>query len=175
MPQPDIEVVFEGKFIRTCLRGRWEYVERTTPGGAVIILALTPEGKVLFTEQFRIPVKQSVIEFPAGLVGDEPDAENEHFCDAARRELEEETGWRPGRVEPVISGPTSAGLTAEWVHLVRASDLQRVGEGGGTEDEDIVVHEVPLADAEAWLSEKRAQGVAVDAKVYSGLWFLRDG
>lgn len=65
------KVVAEGRFLRFLIKQGWEYVERPNCTGIVIIVAVTDEGKLLFTEQFRLPVGRPVIEFPAGLVGDE--------------------------------------------------------------------------------------------------------
>ena len=60
---------------------------------------------------------------------------------------------------------SSPGLTSERFTLVRATGLTRVGDGGGTELEDIAVHRVPLADVRAFIAAKRAEGVAIDAKL----------
>ena len=51
-------------------------------------------------------------------------------------------------------------------------DLERVGPGGGDESEDITVHEVPRADAPAWLVAKQREGYEVDLKLWAGLWML---
>jgi hypothetical protein len=60
------ETVFEGKWLRMIKRGRWEYAERTNKDGmAVIIVAVTPESKLVFVEQFRVPVDCRTIEMPA--------------------------------------------------------------------------------------------------------------
>jgi ADP-ribose pyrophosphatase len=54
-----------------------------------------------------------------------------------------------------------------------AENAQRVGEGGGDETEDIVVHLVPLDKADAWLERQRQSGLHVDPKVYAGLYFAK--
>jgi len=166
-------VVYEGRFIVTLRRDRWEYVSRKGVSGVVILVATTPADELLFVEQYRTPVDARVIELPAGLAGDVAGSEDEALETAAARELEEETGWRAGTIERLVAGPVSAGLTTEVVTLFRATDLVRVGDGGGDEHEDIVVHTVPRADAEAWLRAKAAAGVMVDPKVYAALWFTR--
>ena len=90
-------VVYEGKYQRMLVRGTWEYSERTHAGGlAAIIVAVTPDDKVVFVEQFRVPLGASTIEMPAGLVGD--DHSHDTLESAAHRELIEETGWEPARV-----------------------------------------------------------------------------
>lgn len=165
------EVLYEGKWLRMCRRGRWEYAERTHGEGmAVIIVAATPDDRVLFVEQPRIPIGARTIEMPAGLVGDEGGEDTLEA--AARRELEEETGWRPARVEVLLVGPTSAGMSSERIAFVRATGLQRVGPGGGTDSEDIIVHEIPRDRAPAWLVAKQREGFEVDLKLWAGLWML---
>ena len=165
------ELLYEGRWLRMCRRGRWEYAERTHGEGmAVIIVAATPDDRVLFVEQPRVPLGARTIEMPAGLVGDQPGEDT--LEDAARRELEEETGWRPGRVEVLLVGPTSSGMSNERIAFVRALDLERVGPGGGDDSERITVHEVPRAEAPAWLVRKRDEGYEVDLKLWAGLWML---
>ena len=164
------EVVWEGKWLRMVRRGRWEYVERTNAQGmAVIIVATTPDDRMLFVEQTRVPLQCKTIEMPAGLVGD-IDSE-ESLEPAAQRELLEETGWRAGRMEYLMTGPSSAGMSTEQVAFVRARDLVREHAGGGDETEDILVHEVPAQDAARWLARKMSEGYSIDAKVWAGLYF----
>jgi len=165
-------VVYEGRFIRCLIKGRWEYVQRTNCTGVAIILAMTKDRKVLFTEQFRIPVGRPVIEFPAGLVNDLVSEADETLEQAAARELLEETGYRAERVTPLTAGPVSAGLTSEIVTIVRAEGLRKESTGGGDGAEKITVHEVPLDRVESWLTEMKAQGKLVDPKIYAGLFFL---
>ena len=164
------ETMWEGKYLRLVKRGRWEYAERTNAGSAVIVIAVTPEQKLLFVEQFRIPLGAPTIEMPAGLVGDLD--EDDTIEEAARRELLEETGWEAGEVTRLMVGPTSSGLSNELVAFVRATGLRRLHAGGGDETEDITVHEVPVADAPRWLAAKMAAGYAMDAKLWAGLWLL---
>ena len=167
-----VETLYEGRWLSLRKRGRWEYAERNNPAGAVIILALTPENKVLFVEQYRVAIQQSTIEMPAGLVGDLADQPEESALIAAQRELEEETGYRCQRVEFVHRGPSSSGMSTEMITFVRALGLQRVGPGGGDESENIVVHEIPLGEAGAWLFEREAAGYSIDPKLFAGLWFI---
>ena len=163
-------VLCDGRFLRLIDDGGWEYAQRKNISGIVGMLAYTDDGKVIFVEQHRPPVGGRVIEIPAGLVGD-VDA-GEDMLDAARRELIEETGYEPGFMEPVVAEATiSAGTTAETMTLYRCTQLRRVGDGGGDDAEDIKVHEVPLAEAASWLSERSRQGLQIDIKVYLALYF----
>jgi ADP-ribose pyrophosphatase len=168
---PPAETLYEGDWLRLVRRGHWEYAERTHGNGmAVIIVALTPDDRVLFVEQPRIPLGARSIEMPAGLVGDQSGEDTLEA--AARRELVEETGWEPARVDVLMVGPTSSGMSNERIAFVRASGLVRVGAGGGDDSEQITVHEVPRADAPAWLVARMAEGYELDPKLWAGLWML---
>jgi len=165
------KIVYDGRYLRMVVRGRWEYVERTHAGGlAAVIVAVTPDDRILFVEQFRVPLQKRAIEMPAGLVGD-VDA-GESIEDSAIRELEEETGWRASHAEVLLTGPTSAGLSSERIAFVRATGLEKTGDGGGDASEDIVVHAVPRGEAPAWLVAKMAEGYELDAKLWAGLWLV---
>lgn len=163
-------VLGEGRFLRLVEDGHWEYAERKRANGVVGIAAVTAEGKLLLVEQYRATLRGSVIELPAGLVGDED--QNEHdFAAAAARELLEETGYEAREMERLIAGPSSSGLTNEVVTFFMAHGLTRKGDGGGVGGENITVHEVPLGDAAAWLGEKMRMGVHIDPRIYIGLFF----
>jgi ADP-ribose pyrophosphatase len=167
----DPRIMYEGNYLRMVVRGHWEYVERTHADGmAVIIIAVTPGDDVLFVEQYRVPLQARTIEMPAGLVGD--DHASDTLEDAARRELIEETGWQAGRVQVLLTGPTSSGMSSERIAFVRATQLTRVGTGGGVAGENITVHAVPRAQAPAWLVGKSREGFEVDLKLWAGLWMI---
>jgi ADP-ribose pyrophosphatase len=164
-------VLAEGRFLRLVRRGNWEYADRTNAHGAVVILAVTDDGNLVLTEQFRIPLDRPTIEMPAGLAGDTPGDEAGNLKQAARRELLEETGYAAREMTCLISGPTSGGLSTEIITLFRATGLTKVAGGGGIDQEAIQVHEIPLASAHAWLASRMAAGVLVDPKVFAGLYF----
>jgi len=164
-----------GRWLRLMRRGRWEYAERTNPGGGVIIIAVTPEDRLLFVEQWREAVRSRTIEMPAGLVGDIAGDTEESAVTAADREILEETGYRAGRIDFLMAGPSSAGMTNEVMSFVRASDLVREHAGGGDHTEEIVVHEIPRAEAARWLVTKMHEGYSIDPKLFAGLYFLDHG
>jgi len=155
-------IVWQGRFLTTKTKGTWEYVSRARGIKAAVILAVD-EGHVLLVEQFRVPLGAPCLELPAGLIGDETD--NEVMEDAAARELEEETGYRPGRIELVGEFYSSPGMVSESFFFVRAHDLVKTGDGGGVEGENITVHRVPLAEVTAFMAQKRAEGCAMDVKL----------
>jgi ADP-ribose pyrophosphatase len=172
MNLPNPITLHTGKFLALIKEGHWEYVDRINAAGAAIIVAMTAEQNVLLVEQYRIPVHSRTIEFPAGMIGDEPGTTDESHAEAARRELLEETGYAADHIEPLVTGGACSGITSELLTLFRASGLRRAGRGGGVDQEEIVVHEVPLAGAAAWLAGKAQTGVLIDPRVYAGLYFL---
>ncbi|MBA2238559.1 MAG: NUDIX hydrolase [Lysobacter sp.] len=170
MHQP-VETLFEGRWLRVLRRGRWEYAERTHGEGmAVIIVAVTPDDEVLFVEQLRVAVGGRTIEMPAGLVGDQSGEDT--MEKAAHRELIEETGWKAEHIDLLLTGPTSSGMSSERIGFVRARGLSKVGDGGGVDSEDIIVHQVPRLDAPAWLMRKHSEGFEIDLKLWAGLWMI---
>lgn len=171
----ETETLCNGRWLRLRKRGRWEFAERVNAGGGVIIVAVTPEDNLLLVEQYRAAIESKTIEMPAGLVGDIAGSADEHAVEAARRELLEETGYEAARIEFLMAGPSSSGMSNEIMAFVRAYDLKRVHDGGGDETEEIIVHEVPRADAPRWLVQKMHEGYSVDPKMFAGLYFLDRG
>ncbi|MDO7844709.1 NUDIX hydrolase [Sphingomonas immobilis] len=160
--QDDRQIVWQGKYITVVKQGTWEYVGRARDIRAAVIVAVD-DGHVLLVEQYRVPLGRRSLELPAGLVGDE--TEGEEISSAAARELEEETGYRPARVEAVGEFFSSPGMVSESFTLVRAYDLTRVHAGGGVAGEDITVHRVALNGIVDFVAAKRAEGVAIDSRI----------
>ncbi|OBX20771.1 NUDIX hydrolase [Erythrobacter sp. QSSC1-22B] len=158
------EIVWQGKYVVAKTRGRWEYVGRARNIRAAVILA-TIGDDVILIEQYRVPLGRNCIELPAGLIGDEDGAEDEDDLVAAGRELEEETGYRAGRLEDCGTYYSSPGMVSESFTLVRATQLERVGEGGGTESEDITVHRIPRTELKRFLDGKRGEGCGIDVRL----------
>ena len=156
------KIVWQGRFITAKTRGKWEYVSRARGIKAAVILAVE-DGHVLLVEQYREPLGAPCLELPAGLVGDERAGEVVEA--AAARELEEETGYRPKQVTMIGEFYSSPGMVSESFYFVRASGLEKVGDGGGVEDENIIVHRVPLGEVAEFMARKRAEGCAMDVKL----------
>ena len=164
------ETPWQGKYIKVTKQGRWEFVSRTRGVSAAVILAIDagPFGEaqdrhVILVEQYRVPLGKTCLELPAGLVGDEQEGEGIH--EAAIRELEEETGYRAERMVDLGRFHASPGMSSEGFNLLRAEGLTKVGEGGGVETEDIVVHRVALEAVPDFVEGKRAEGLAMDVKL----------
>ncbi|MBC7160351.1 MAG: NUDIX hydrolase [Porphyrobacter sp.] len=163
-PDADLpeQVEWAGDFVIAKRRGRWEYAGRARNIRAAVILALDA-GTVLLVEQYRVPCGKYCLELPAGLIGDELDGER--VLDSAMRELEEETGYRAAQWEELGEFLSSPGMLSESFTLVRATGLTRVGEGGGTDSEAIIVHRVALSDIAGTVARHRAMGHAIDVKL----------
>ena len=161
---------YNGRFLGLKERDRWEYTFRTNASGVVALVPVTDEGELVLVEQYRIPVQCRVLELPAGLAGDTGDPD-EDFKLAANRELIEETGYRASRLEQLLIGPSSSGMTDEILNIYYASGLEKVGPGGGEGNEDITVHVVSLKTAASWLADRATEGVLIDPKVFAGLYW----
>lgn len=120
----DGEVLYEGRIVtlrvdRVCLpsgkEARREVVEHAP---AAVILAENTAGELLFIRQFRYPIGKVILEIPAGLV-----EEGENPAEAAVRELQEETGWKPGRIKEVFRFYPAVGFCNEELILYHATDL----------------------------------------------------
>lgn len=168
---PKIETIhYLGRYLGLKESDGWEYAFRTNASGVIVLVPVTDSGELVLVEQYRAPIRHRVIELPAGLVGDNGDAE-EDFKAAAQRELFEETGYQAGSLEEILTSPSSAGMANEILTFYFASGLQRTGPGGGDASEDITVHVVPIDETTAWLEARRAEGIMIDHKVYAGLFW----
>ena len=158
-----VEIMWQGKFVQACRRGKWEFAGRVGGIRAVVIMA-EHDGQVILVEQHRVAVGGRCLELPAGLVGDHhPDATVESTAVA---ELEEETGFTAASIERLGEFHASPGMLTESFTLVRAHGVRRVGAGGGVAgEEDITVHLVPKGELAQFVRERRTAGVAMDVKL----------
>ncbi|HWK23730.1 MAG TPA: NUDIX hydrolase [Ureibacillus sp.] len=131
--------------------------------GAVAIIAITAEGKLVLVEQYRKALERSIIEIPAGKL--EPGEKPEY---TARRELEEETGYGCHSLEYLQSFATSPGFADEIIHLFVAKDLYKIEEKADLdEDEFVELLEVTVSEAEEMVKDQKIY----DAKTaFAVLW-----
>jgi ADP-ribose pyrophosphatase len=133
--------------------------------GAVAVIAITAENKIVMVEQFRKPLGRTIVEIPAGKLekGELPEV-------TAKRELEEETGYTCNELQPLISFYTSPGFADELVHLFLAENLEKLTEAAELdEDEFLDVMEVTLEEAQKMIQSKRIY----DAKTAFAVQYLQ--
>jgi ADP-ribose pyrophosphatase len=154
----------------------WEYVTRSNATDVVAIVAVTERREIVLVRQPRIPLGGTVIELPAGLVGDTRSDETPQ--EAVQKELREETGYQvePDHLERLARGPISPGLTDEMIGLWLARDVRFVGRGHDIAPDDARIETLlfPLATVREQLHVREAAGDLVDLKVFAGLHFLPD-
>ena len=127
--------------------------------GAVAIVALDPDQNVLLVRQYRIAADQILREIPAGTLNP---GEDPQVC--AIRELQEETGYKPGNIERIGGIFVAPGYTTEFIHLYLATDL---AESSLDQDEDefIEMDRVSLGEAVAMIE----RGDIIDGKSTAAL------
>lgn len=170
---PKITSHHEGRFLSLREIDNWEFTTRPNATGVVGIFAITTERQVILIEQHRRPVESRVLEICAGLIGDEEDFAEESTIDCAARELIEETGYTAGKISPLLSSPTSAGMTDEITHFFLAENCVKTNEGGGVAGEDIATHLVNFADLASFMRAKEAEGILIDFKIHACLGALQ--
>jgi ADP-ribose pyrophosphatase len=133
--------------------------------GASAIVAMKDEETVLLIRQYRHAAGGYIFEIPAGTL-----RPGEHPRDCAARELEEEIGFRPSTLEPLVTFFTTPGFTDELIHIFKATGLTP-GKQSLDHDEVLEVVEMPLREA----ISKIGEGTIRDGKTIVGLQvaFLR--
>lgn len=109
--------------------------------GAVGIIALTSKGEIILVRQYRKPVEQVMLEIPAGLFD-----KGENLTAAAKRELEEETGYKAEKIKKVFSAFMSPGYSTEKFHYFMTKDIKKTTQRY-EEDEHIKVVKIPILAA----------------------------
>ena len=160
------ELVFDGRLLkvrRDSVRlpdgsnGMREYISHP---GAVVIVAVLPDGRLLFERQFRYPLRRVFVELPAGKL----DA-GEAIVECARRELREETGYEAGKWQHIGTMHPCIGYSDERIEIFLAQDLYHVGHALD-EGEFLEVFTLSAEEAEAAIHS----GVITDGKTISALF-----
>ncbi|WP_240377641.1 NUDIX hydrolase [Bacillus piscicola] len=163
------ETLYEGKIVDLHVHdvklpnGSQSKREIITHPGAVAIIAITLENKLVMVKQFRKALEKEIIEIPAGKLekGEKP-------AETAKRELAEETGYIADELDKVLSFYTSPGFSDEIVYLYETA----VSEKGGTatdEDEFVEVMEVTVAEAEKMIDNEEIH----DAKTIFAVQYIK--
>lgn len=134
--------------------------EYITHPGAVVVVAVLPDGRLLFERQFRYPLRRAFLELPAGKI----DA-GEELLDCARRELREETGYEAGAWHYLGVMHPCIGYSDERIEIFLARDLTHVGDALD-DGEFLEILTFSVDDAVRAVME----GVITDAKTVTALF-----
>jgi ADP-ribose pyrophosphatase len=165
------EKIFNGKVVQLYVEdvqlpnGKTSKREVIKHPGAVAIIPITKEGKLVLVRQYRKALERVLIEIPAGKLekGEEPLA-------TAQRELEEETGYRAQSMRHIVSFYTSPGFADELIHLYMAEGLEKLKDAASLdEDEFVDILEVTLEEALEMLEKREIY----DAKTAYALQYLQ--
>jgi ADP-ribose pyrophosphatase len=165
----DRKVVFQGRYVRTEVRtvrlpdGRESTREIVSPPDAVGILALDDAGNVHLVRQYRTALERVILEIPAGILEAGESAE-----ETGRRELEEEVGMVPGRMERLAGFYHSVGFSTGRIELFLATGLIPSLTAHHEEGEFLEKVVMPFEE----LYRKAASGEIVDSKtLVAVLWY----
>lgn len=161
--------IFSGRIIDLVVKdvelpnGKMSKREIIKHPGAVAVIAITEEKKILLINQFRKPLDKMIVEIPAGKLekGEDP-------LECGKRELEEETGYKSDNLEFVMSFYTSPGFADEIIYIYFTDKIE-LGEINRDEDEFIDVIEVTLAEAEQLIEDQ----IIHDAKTVFAIQYLK--
>ncbi len=145
------------------VEGEWECIRH--PGGALAV-PITPEGKLVLVDQYRIPLQQRLLEFPAGTV-----EVNESPAETIKREIEEETGYHAKQWQDLGKFPLAPGYSDEYIYAFLATDLEKL-EAPPEQDEDEDI-EVMLYTPEAFEQLIHSGDPRIDAKSITSYYLAR--
>ena len=164
------EKIYDGKIVQlqvddvTLPNGKKSKRELIKHSGAVAVIPITKDNKILFVEQYRKPLEKPLIEIPAGKLekGEDPEL-------AGIRELEEETGYTAKNLQLITSFYSSPGFADEIVYIYITNELEKLENPPiGDEDEFVEVHELTLDEAKQYVEDLRIQ----DAKTNYAVLYL---
>ena len=171
------EILHRGRFLEFRLDtveradGRQAQRDVAVHPGAVAIVAVDLEGRILLVRQYRHPAGRALLEIPAGTLDrDMSSGATEDPDLAARRELEEETGYLAAAWERVTDFWTAPGFATERIFLYLATDLALAGPDRRAPDEDEILELERLPWREALAAAER--GEIRDAKSLVGIYWL---
>ncbi|WP_100010733.1 NUDIX hydrolase [Lentibacillus sediminis] len=164
------ETIYQGKVIHlqvdevTLPNGKTAKRELVKHPGAVAVIPITKDNKIVFVEQYRKPLEKSLIELPAGKLD-----EGESPLTAAVRELEEETGYTTTQLTYIASFYTSPGFADELMHLYITDQIEPLEyPASADEDEFVEVLELTLDEAKQYVEGERIH----DAKTNYAILYL---
>lgn len=170
--------VYEGRALDFCVddvelpdggKATREYLDHP---GAVGLVPLLPDGRVVLVRQYRYPVGEVTLELPAGKFDK---GSTESILECARRELKEETGYTAEKLTPLLQYWPTCAFANELLHLFVAEGLTP-GELSPDEDEFIEKLELPFDEALGLVREGRIKdSKTVIGLLATALWRRRPG
>jgi ADP-ribose pyrophosphatase len=166
----DSESIYSGRVVKLFVdtvelpNGATSKRELVRHPGAVAIVPVDAEGRLVLVEQYRYATGKVLLEIPAGTL--EPN-EDPDVC--ANRELQEETGYKPGKLQKLGAIYLAPGYSTELIHLYLATDLSE-SRLAGDEDEFIDILHLSLAD----VLDKITNNTIQDAKTISAVMLARE-
>ena len=138
---------------------KWDFVSHRM--GAACVLAVRPDGKLLMVRQYRNALDRFTLEVPAG----KRDSLDEDTSICAARELEEETGYRAGKLEKMLALKSTGAFCEEFIDVDLATDLEKIGEQHLDEAEGIDIEAYDLKE----LMDMCYEGKLQDAKTVAAI------
>jgi ADP-ribose pyrophosphatase len=163
------KLIYDGRVVHLHLdtvqlpNGKTALREVVRHNGAVAVVPIDRDGNVILVQQYRHPAGRVLLEIPAGTlyVGEDPD-----IC--VERELQEETGYKPGKIIRLGGIFLAPGYSTEYIHLYLATDLVE-SRLDMDEDEFIEVERLPLAE----IYQRIAHGEIADSKTICAMTLAR--
>ena len=165
----DSEIVYDGPIFKIrkhrieAVGGKIATRDVLEHNGGAVMLGIKDDGHILLVRQYRKPLERMVLELPAGKIddGEEPGA-------TAARELREETGYTPAKVEHLLTYTPTCGYSAEKLYIYICTELTK-GETDFDETEDLDTLEYTADE----LIDMIMKGEIEDGKTIAGVLFAR--
>ena len=132
--------------------------------GAVILIPILPDGRLILIRQLRIATGGAIWEFPAGTL-----EKGEPIRKCASRELLEETGWKAGRLRKLFAFYPTPGISTEKMHLFLADRLTNTGKTSLDVDEELEVSYFSSREVERMVHRRKI----IDGKTLLGFLYYR--
>lgn len=140
-------------------RQNWDFVSHRM--GAACVLPVLDDGRIIMVKQYRNALDRITLEIPAG----KRDALDEDTAICAARELEEETGYRAGKIEKLLSLKSTVAFCDEFIDVYLATDLKEIGQQHLDEGEEIDIYYYSLEE----LCKMCYEGTLQDAKTVAAI------
>ncbi|TMN20738.1 NUDIX hydrolase [Lentibacillus cibarius] len=164
------EHIYDGKIVKLQVDdvrlpdGKTSKRELIRHAGAVGVIPITKDNKIVLVRQYRKPLEKSLVEIPAGKLEDGEDPRV-----TALRELEEETGYRADSLQFVTSFYTSPGFADEVMYLYLTKNIESVDDAAAADEDEFVERvELTLEEAKQYVNERKIH----DAKTNYAILYL---